>query len=749
MPEPFSRSLSNAALPLARLLGSIRGSFGSLSAGRTWGIPPEDVDFHHAYKLVPTIQFCVGLYQTTLAATPLKFYVGEGDSKKEIERQPGNVVDLWNRGNAEDTGLMLIQQIVGSRQMQGVAYLFKDYMGRATPQQFWCLSPLFVKPILAKNGRGVIEWEVRDGNTFIRVPREQIVAFRRYDPDLGVDGVSRVGALRLYYETQRDASRFMRAFYRRGGTVAGHYSTDQSLDPDEIEALKKDLHERTQGPEHAWEPVILPRKLEFVRAGLTFAEMQFIESEKLTTETMLRLFVIHPILASQNVSAGLNSDVANTAMMMFLRFGIMPEAREIASVMNERLLAPGQFGDRVSCEFDFSNDPVLVDAWLKQAEAWAKATGGYPATRAEARDKLGLPDRTAEFPTLDEPLVPIGVTTEGDFALSDEPDPEDTPNPKPQDVDDDGEEPKPKKARVSRISREALRTRESKLLAIHERKVRAETLRLFRRQRNRVVATLRAQDAREIALSRKLGASTIEAVNAQRAIDLEQLLASVEDPEDRKRVRRLIRAIVQDRGEQAIAELAQDLAFSIAGRAVAEFIEEKSAKFITNVNETTREALRVSLGEGTKDGETLGELVARVDDVFGGRRANAATIARTETAPAYNFASKEAWKQSGVVASKQWLTAGDDAVRDAHRAVDGQEVALDDSFVVDGERLDYPGDPNGDAGNVINCRCTMVPVVRSADDGKALPKAIADRLAPSTNGHSMTVEEWLDASFRP
>jgi len=30
---------------------------------------------------------------------------------------------------------------------------------------------------------------------------------------------------------------------------------------------------------------------------------------------------------------------------------------------------------------------------------------------------------------------------------------------------------------------------------------------------------------------------------------------------------------------------------------------------------------------------------------------------------------------------------------------------MDQPFIVDGESLDYPGDPSGSAANVINCRC--------------------------------------------
>lgn len=54
---------------------------------------------------------------------------------------------------------------------------------------------------------------------------------------------------------------------------------------------------------------------------------------------------------------------------------------------------------------------------------------------------------------------------------------------------------------------------------------------------------------------------------------------------------------------------------------------------------------------------------------------------------------------------KVWNSMHDDKVRDAHARADGQEAQLDRPFVVDGEELMYPGDPNGSASNTINCRC--------------------------------------------
>ena len=55
---------------------------------------------------------------------------------------------------------------------------------------------------------------------------------------------------------------------------------------------------------------------------------------------------------------------------------------------------------------------------------------------------------------------------------------------------------------------------------------------------------------------------------------------------------------------------------------------------------------------------------------------------------------------------KIWVATLDGNTRDAHAGADGQEVPIDMPFNVGGEALMFPGDPNGSAENVINCRCS-------------------------------------------
>lgn len=58
----------------------------------------------------------------------------------------------------------------------------------------------------------------------------------------------------------------------------------------------------------------------------------------------------------------------------------------------------------------------------------------------------------------------------------------------------------------------------------------------------------------------------------------------------------------------------------------------------------------------------------------------------------------------------EWVTMRDEDVRDLHRPLQGQRVAVGDTFQVGQWELQYPGQPVGDPEAWINCRCVVRPV---------------------------------------
>jgi len=105
--------------------------------------------------------------------------------------------------------------------------------------------------------------------------------------------------------------------------------------------------------------------------------------------------------------------------------------------------------------------------------------------------------------------------------------------------------------------------------------------------------------------------------------------------------------------------------------------------------------------------------MARLNEYFDGRRdaASLERIARTTMTSINGAADVSAWGQSGVVEQREWLAAIDDRTRADHRAAHGQQADLDTPFYVGGEYLQFPGDPQASAEQIVNCRCTEIPIV--------------------------------------
>lgn len=91
----------------------------------------------------------------------------------------------------------------------------------------------------------------------------------------------------------------------------------------------------------------------------------------------------------------------------------------------------------------------------------------------------------------------------------------------------------------------------------------------------------------------------------------------------------------------------------------------------------------------------------------------ARTVAVTEVHRAYNFGSLAAAMNVGRGVRKTWNAKEDKATRPFHAAADGQVRPVNQAFDVGGENLMAPGDPDGSAWNVIQCRCKLSYLRRS------------------------------------
>ena len=82
-------------------------------------------------------------------------------------------------------------------------------------------------------------------------------------------------------------------------------------------------------------------------------------------------------------------------------------------------------------------------------------------------------------------------------------------------------------------------------------------------------------------------------------------------------------------------------------------------------------------------------------------------LARTEATTAHNRA---ALAGAGAGERKRWVSRHDARTRPTHLAADGQTVPVEQTFLVGGYTLAYPGDPRGPMHETAGCRCVTVLV---------------------------------------
>lgn len=141
----------------------------------------------------------------------------------------------------------------------------------------------------------------------------------------------------------------------------------------------------------------------------------------------------------------------------------------------------------------------------------------------------------------------------------------------------------------------------------------------------------------------------------------------------------------------------------VVNKEAVKYAKRHAAEQVSGINDTTKERMRSLIGNATEDGWSYGrltkEITGRFDEYSSGR---ARRIAVYELRDAYEGGQRELVEQvqkRGLDMETYWLTAGDERVRDSHRASQGegwQDVGY--TFAAGSDRP--PTDPG--------CRCTAL-----------------------------------------
>lgn len=674
--------------------------------GREYLNPEDQKSLLDAYK--SWVYVCATRNAQTFASTPLRIYATKATSAEKvvsphrtISKNHHKALVARNMHNVHVKNAEEIVEILDHRlsdlihdvnpwmnyndlftitdiqqELTGNAYWYLVRDGTfGLPVQIWPLPPDRVRIVPSKER--FIEYyayntsgaeylgrmpEGASGNDWVRFEPDEIIHFKFPNPRDPYYGSSPLQAVASAYNINENMNTYEAAQFANNARMEGYFNAKESMGDDEFERMKEELMGMYTGVMNQGKVGVTAGDVSFEKIGWSPRELGFLKGRTWTKEEIYEAYGNTLGMTSESASRA-NADAAQ---YVYAKYAIEPRLIRFEEKLNEQLSV--RYDSRIFVSFD-SSVPEDREFQLKEDTELVKAD---IFTRNEVRGRRGFEEvewGDAPMPTLSATLAPEGPPmkrVQRKFVKASEISSEE-----------------------KAIDREVHWNAFVKRIDIHELTMQKELVKYFEEQEKATIAALRKGKA--------VKAPDDTLFNPD---EWAKKLAEVSAP--------ILHNTLVTNANSEIDQWGFAISFDVDNPRVLNFQEVQLSTFSKDVTDTTKTALRATVSEGTAAGETIDEITDRVKDVFTeAKTSRAKMIARTETVGAANFGSQESYEQAGVE-EKEWLATLDDRVRDSHAALDGDVVGLNETF---NNGLAYPGDPTGDAGEIINCRCTLVPVV--------------------------------------
>jgi len=626
-------------------------------------------DYLKAYEQISWVYSSVKLIAQTIAGVTWRLYDTSKDNWEELSEH--EFLDLINKPNKFLSRYELFMLTVSSLELTGEALWYLVRRGNKIIGIF-PLNPINLEIEISNGLPKRYLYRVKGQKQVL--DENEIVFFKYPNPSNPYRGVSPLRAIAVSADADYYAAQWNRNFFQNAATPAAVLESPVKLPQQEVERLKNMMRQFYSGIDRAHETIILHGGLQFKPIQLSQKDMEFLELRRFTRSEIAAAFGVP--LSKLGISEEVNRATAYINDYTFAKNTITPKLIMIRDSLNTFLLK--HFGENLYYDFD----SVIPEDEEYQTQKYINFVKLGIMTINEVREELGLP----EVPWGDTPFNPQMLIN---YGLKGQ------------------EEAKPKSVFKSQFERIAY------WKAIVEKKQKVEDnfkgkmVNFFEKQRRQLLEKLK--QIKEY----NLGKQKITMAEVEKILD--ELLAFLYADETMQDLNNIYISEQTKNFINSSMDFASDFGlamfFANENPLLRELMEERTKKFSVYVEDTTYKQLKESLMEGFLAGESETDLAKRVNDVMSlAKRQRAATIARTETFSVVNQAHLETMRMNGIE-WKEWLTAGDEKVRENHRAANGQIVRVDEYFIVGGEYLMYPGDPRGSAENVISCRCLNIPAI--------------------------------------
>jgi hypothetical protein len=237
----------------------------------------------------------------------------------------------------------------------------------------------------------------------------------------------------------------------------------------------------------------------------------------------------------------------------------------------------------------------------------------------------------------------------------------------------------------------------------HERKLLILMQSYFRGEAKKIIPLLNRMN---IGAGVALQAEANPKLPSELAVEIE----AVQSTEATKWISKIL-TILSNVAQSFGSETTISLNFKFAGlpKSTKAWLTDYVPKFVDQINETSRDRIMGQVLKGMEEGEALPQITERVKETYGSFvRSRADLIARQESGVIASQIQQDVLRTLDIPLEEliqTWGTARDNRVRDSHDELEGAQRFVGEEFK---PGLKFPRDPDGEAEEVIGCRCFLL-----------------------------------------
>jgi len=628
-----------------------------------------------------------------VASIQLHLYRQKGDDIEEVTEHP--VLDLLFKINSFTSKFDHFWLTQTYLELTGEAPWFIDKKGKEIKNIF-LLRPDKIKPIAGKS-RMIegYEYEIGLGET-VKLDNDEVIFLKNPNPAKPFRGIGTLQMAAKIVDIDNFSEDWNKQFYQNSARPDAILTVDtDKLNDEQKDKLKKSLKESYEGTRNAHKTMVLFGNMTFEKSSFSAKDMDFLEQQRFSRDKILGIFRVPKAIVAQ--TEGVNFASAKAAQYIFAKWTIKPKMERLIQQLNEFLLP--LFSDTENMFLDYDS-PVPEDDELKLKKYESGLRNNY-LTINEVRNEEGLPEvEGGDVIYVSGSIRPLGEPEQ--------------PSEKPE----EGKTLKLKKGAIykSKFSSDRLYEMKARGRKFFQRRKETEALKdkiraslkeelekgkvkdnkhkhkLITKEINNDGNVRRELSAEEIfnfwtvknkifdKYQKKVEEDLVKVFNTQRKIVLGKLgkkkdvhfkassdLYNTIKLNKKKEVERTLvltlptlTALFKEAGDETFDMMDLTMSMDMEREEIKKLLKEKGRLFAVNVTDTTNDFIKKQVVDGIAKGDSIPKIKKRIVGVFdSATEFRAERIARTESLKYSTRATEQAFKDSGIVEGKMWVTDPD------------------------------------------------------------------------------------------